>query len=71
MYVCICNAVTDREIRQAGRAGASRLADLRDRLGVAANCGRCASHASAILKESPDAPVSTPTLNSELIPTTA
>ncbi len=51
MYICICNAVTDREIRQAARLGAVSLKDLRDGLGVATNCGKCASCANSVLQE--------------------
>ena len=49
MYVCICNGITDRDIRQAAAAGASTLNDLTRELGVAAGCGRCASCAHARL----------------------
>ena len=51
MYVCICNAVTDKEIRQAVRLGATTMGDLRDGLGVAANCGKCTSCAKGLLRE--------------------
>ena len=49
MYVCICSAVTDREIRQAAEGGARNVRDLRDCLGVASGCGRCAAQARDIL----------------------
>jgi bacterioferritin-associated ferredoxin len=51
MYVCICNAVTDKEIRQAVRLGATSVKHLKESLGVAGNCGKCASCAKAIIKE--------------------
>ena len=51
MYICICNAVTDREIRQAVRLGAKTLHDLREGLGVATQCGKCASCAKGVLRE--------------------
>jgi bacterioferritin-associated ferredoxin len=51
MYVCICNAVSDGEIRQAVRLGATSLKDLREGLGVATNCGKCVSCAKAVLRE--------------------
>jgi bacterioferritin-associated ferredoxin len=35
MYICICNAVTDREIRGAASLGCSTLTDLQRDLGVA------------------------------------
>mgnify|MGYP000299154268 FL=1 len=51
MYVCVCKAVTDRQIRQAAEGGARTLSDLRRELGVTADCGRCASCAHECLKE--------------------
>ena len=51
MYVCICNAVTDKDIRRAARQGANTLYELQDRLGVAACCGSCADQASEILEQ--------------------
>ncbi|MGZ4970096.1 MAG: (2Fe-2S)-binding protein [Methylobacter sp.] len=50
MYVCVCQAVTDREIHQAARNGAKTLRDLRRELGVSVDCGRCASCARKCLK---------------------
>jgi len=52
MYVCICNAVTDREIRGAVSLGARSLRDLKDMLAVATCCGRCADCARNIVRES-------------------
>lgn len=51
MYVCICQEVTDRQIRRAVEEGASTMRHLRKDLGVASCCGRCASHAKAVLDE--------------------
>ena len=51
MYVCVCNAVTDREIRKAAEGGATSLRTLREELGVATGCGRCARCARGILRE--------------------
>lgn len=51
MYVCVCHAVTDRQIREAARDGARTLRDLRRDLGVTRDCGRCASCAHACLRE--------------------
>ena len=51
MYVCICNAVTDKQIRKAVEAGVEDLWDLRRELGVASGCGSCKEMASAILSE--------------------
>jgi len=50
MYVCVCNAVTERHIGQAVREGVSTLRELRTKLGVAGECGRCASCARDCLR---------------------
>ncbi len=52
MYICVCNAVTDGEIRGAVKLGVRSLSDLSATLGVATCCGRCADCARAVLAES-------------------
>jgi bacterioferritin-associated ferredoxin len=52
MYVCVCNAITDREVRAAVALGARSLADLQETLGVATCCRRCAGCAEAMVAES-------------------
>ncbi len=49
MYICICNGVTDTQIKEQVSAGAASLADLQASLGVATCCGCCADAASAYL----------------------
>jgi len=51
MYVCVCNAVTDRAIREAVDRGASSLYDVQCRLPVASCCGRCEQTAAQIVDE--------------------
>ncbi len=51
MYVCICNAVTDKDIIQAAENGANSLKDLRNELNVATCCGRCATCAKGLIKQ--------------------
>jgi bacterioferritin-associated ferredoxin len=51
MYVCICNAITDKQIRQAAESGVRDLWQLQRELGVASNCGSCKEQASEILGE--------------------
>jgi bacterioferritin-associated ferredoxin len=58
MYVCLCKAVTDGQIRQAVCAGACTMRELRACLGVATECGRCGSHASRLLAETLNNPQS-------------
>lgn len=45
MYVCICQAVTDREIRHAVRDGVLSFEQLQLKLGVATCCGCCREQA--------------------------
>jgi bacterioferritin-associated ferredoxin len=51
MYICICNAITERQIVQEAELGARSPEDLAQRLGVGAGCGRCRSCAKALLVE--------------------
>ena len=51
MYVCVCNAVTDKDIIQAAEKGACSLRDLREELNVATCCGRCATCARGLLRQ--------------------
>lgn len=51
MYVCLCNGVTDRQIRQSIREGASSLHDLQNTLGVATQCGQCACLTQELLDQ--------------------
>jgi bacterioferritin-associated ferredoxin len=50
MYICICNAVTEREIRGAVELGCSSIDDLRRDLGVASCCGKCLPDARKVLR---------------------
>jgi len=52
MYVCVCNAVTDRDIGSAVAEGCGSLRELRDQLGVGNCCGRCTGCAREVLKNS-------------------
>ena len=51
MYICLCNAVTDREIRQCADLGVQTLDQLRECLGVASCCGKCEGPARELLGE--------------------
>lgn len=63
MYVCICKGVTDSAIRREVRAGATSFREVRDRLGVATQCGKCACEARQVIAQAvqpatePPAPV--------------
>jgi bacterioferritin-associated ferredoxin len=51
MYICICNAITDRDIVRAAEAGARSEEDLAHELGVGLGCGCCTSCAHSLLVE--------------------
>ena len=50
MYVCVCNKVTDRQIREAVDRRADSITDLASELKVATCCSRCESCARGVLK---------------------
>ncbi len=51
MYVCLCNGVTEREIRQTAAAGCKTMAELTMRTGCGAGCGSCVAMATDLLDE--------------------
>jgi bacterioferritin-associated ferredoxin len=51
MYVCVCSAVTDKDIRKAVDRGACSLLDVQNELPVGACCGRCADTAKSVVDE--------------------
>jgi bacterioferritin-associated ferredoxin len=71
MYVCVCQAVTDRQIREAAESGARTLKDLRRDLGVTRDCGRCATCARDCLKEAQATKTSSNFSDARLIPIAA
>ncbi len=51
MYVCLCNAVTDKEIAQAVSEGASNLSSVQNTTGAATGCGSCKRTAEIIIDQ--------------------
>ncbi len=51
MYVCICNGVTDSQIRAAAEAGCETMSELIMRTGCGSNCGGCLETAGQMLAE--------------------
>lgn len=49
MFVCICNAITDHQIKETVAAGATTMSDLQAQLGVASCCGCCSELAASYL----------------------
>ena len=51
MYVCLCQAVKDTEIRQAVASGVDDVDQLAEVLGVGTGCGTCRDFAQALIEE--------------------
>ena len=51
MYVCVCNGVTDHQIREVADAGCRSVTELTMRTGAGANCGSCLELAAQLLAE--------------------
>lgn len=49
MYICICNEVSEDEIKRAISKGIRNMQELCKELGIAKGCGRCAKCAESIL----------------------
>ena len=41
MYLCICKAISDQQIRQAIREGARTVGEISARFGAGTECGKC------------------------------
>ncbi len=50
MYICVCNAVTETDIKNAVKGGANCLRHLETKLGVSNQCGSCLCDASTLLE---------------------
>lgn len=51
MFVCLCNGVTEREIREVAQAGCRTISELTMRTGCGASCGSCVGMATQLLDE--------------------
>jgi len=49
MFICVCNAITERDVHAAVAGGAQSLSDLQGQLGLASCCGACAELAQEYL----------------------
>ncbi len=52
MIVCVCNAVSDKDIRAAVKNGATQLRHLTRELGLGTCCGKCLPEAETALAAS-------------------
>lgn len=53
MYVCICNALSEKKVREAANVlgGAATASEIFRSLGSTPQCGKCVSHALNIYRE--------------------
>ncbi|TKD50175.1 (2Fe-2S)-binding protein [Sphingomonas baiyangensis] len=49
MVVCVCNAIREREVREAARCGAISACQAYRSMGKQAKCGQCVPFARAII----------------------
>ncbi|WP_096084830.1 (2Fe-2S)-binding protein [Agaribacterium haliotis] len=52
MYVCLCKAVTDSQIKSAAEQSNGCFRSVRESLGVGTVCGSCACEAKKLVKAS-------------------
>jgi bacterioferritin-associated ferredoxin len=57
MYICVCNAITERDVRDCASRGCCSLDQLSAELGVGTCCGRCRPVAKEILDETAQSPL--------------
>lgn len=51
MIVCVCNAITEDEVRQAARAGATSPDKAYAHLGCEPHCGCCLDYAQELIEQ--------------------
>ena len=51
MIVCVCNAITEAEVREAARCGAASPETAYARLGCEPHCGCCLSYAQQLIDQ--------------------
>jgi len=51
MYVCVCHAVTEADVRRAAAAGVHTVAQLTMTTGVGSGCGSCLDFAKSTLDD--------------------
>lgn len=51
MYVCLCQGVTDGQIRDAIYEGCCNYREVRESLGVGTQCGKCACMAKQMVRD--------------------
>jgi bacterioferritin-associated ferredoxin len=49
MIICVCNAIREKDLREAVRCGSEKPVDVYARLGRKPKCGQCLSFARDII----------------------
>jgi bacterioferritin-associated ferredoxin len=57
VYVCLCNAISDKHVRACAGQGRCSVSDVYRARGCQAQCGKCAASIRAILQEVTPSPV--------------
>lgn len=50
MYICVCNALTDKQVESAITSGCRRPNDIYSKCGTKPQCGRCAERMLELLE---------------------
>jgi len=51
MYICICNAITEKQLLKAQQSGCHSTDEIIQQLGVGSGCGGCLDKAEELLIE--------------------
>ena len=62
MYVCLCNRITDRQVRTQAAGGNCTLGSVHSSLGIAPKCGKCLPMMRDIVREHKSQSGSTPSV---------
>lgn len=60
MIICLCNALTERDVRDAAARGAERVSQVYRECGCRPDCGSCVGHVREILRTPPRPPAAPP-----------
>ena len=60
MYVCLCNAITDRDVRVHAAEKDCTVSTLYRSLGIRPRCGRCVPYVRQLLRQVVDIPYPQP-----------
>ena len=60
MYVCLCNAITDRDVRAHAAGGNCTVSTVYRSLGIEPQCGKCVPHVRQLLRQVAELPHSPP-----------